>query len=147
MFTSTHQTIRDNQTFEEPITCNKQPTQNSHLTRKDYVDTHNTNNNYLKTDGGNRMNADLNMNEQRIKNILHPVNEQDSVHKRYLESQVEDYLKRNGQNQMTFNLNMNNYKIVNLKNFDSNNTNDTDVPNIKYIRHLFKTRWNNRYDS
>ena len=38
MFTSTHQTIRDNQTFQEPITCNKQPTQNSHLTRKDYVD-------------------------------------------------------------------------------------------------------------
>ena len=28
MFTSTHQTIRDNQTFQEPITCNKHPTQN-----------------------------------------------------------------------------------------------------------------------
>ena len=38
MFTSTHQTIRDTQTFQEPIICNKQPTQNSHLTRKDYVD-------------------------------------------------------------------------------------------------------------
>ena len=38
MFTSTHQTIRDTQTLQEPITCNKQPTQNSHLTRKDYVD-------------------------------------------------------------------------------------------------------------
>ena len=38
MFTSLNQTIRDTQTFQEQIICNKQPTQNSHLTRKDYVD-------------------------------------------------------------------------------------------------------------
>ena len=33
MFTSSNQTIRDTQTFQEPITCNKQQKQNSHLTR------------------------------------------------------------------------------------------------------------------
>ena len=38
MLTSTNQTIRDNQTFSEPITCNKAPTSNNHLTTKAYVD-------------------------------------------------------------------------------------------------------------
>ena len=80
-----------------------------------------------------KVGSNLNMNKQRIKNILDPVNEQDSVNKRYLESQLEDYLKRNGQNLMTFNLNMNNYKMLNLKNFDSGNTTDTDVSNNIYI--------------
>ena len=61
------------------------------------------------------MTGDLNMNEQRVKNTLDPTDEQDTVNKRYLESQLTDYLKRNGQNAMTFDLNMDNYKIVNLK--------------------------------
>ena len=77
------------------------------------------------------------MDEQKVKNMLDPVDEQDAVNKRYLESQLQNYIKHNGQTPLSFNLNMNNYKIINLKNFDSNNTNDTDVPNIKYIKDTF----------
>ena len=77
------------------------------------------------------------MDEQKVKNMLDPVDEQDAVNKRYLEAQLQDHIKRNGQNPMTFNLNMNNHKIVNFKNFDSNNTVDTNVPNIKYIKDNF----------
>ena len=80
------------------------------------------------------MRANLNMNENQVKNVLNPSDEQDAVNKRYLESQLYDYVKRNGQNPMTFNLNMNNYKIINLKNFDSSDTSDSDVVNIKYIK-------------
>ena len=35
---------------------------------------------------------------------------------------------------------MSNYKIINLKNFDSSDTTDTDVPNIKYIKHNYVNR-------
>ena len=132
MLTSTHQTIRDNQTFTEPITCNKAPTSNNHLTTKDYVDTHSSNGNYLKTDGSVAMTGDLNMNEQRVKNTLDPSDEQDTVNKRYLESQLTDYLKRNGQSPMTFDLNMNSYKIVNLKDITSS-SNDSEAVNKKYV--------------
>ena len=70
------------------------------------------------------------MNEQRVKNTLDPTDEQDTVNKQYLESQLTDYLKRNGQSPMTFDLNMNSYKIVNLE--DPNN--DGDAANKKYVK-------------
>ena len=88
--------------------------------------------NFLKKDGSVAMTGDLNMNEQRVKNTLDPSDEQDTVNKRYLESQLNDYLKRNGQNTMTFDLNMNRYKIVNLK--DINNFSiDSEATNKKYV--------------
>ena len=130
--TCTDQIISGKKAFQKSIICNEQPTQNSHLTRKDYVDTHDTNNNYLKTDGGNFMIGDLNMNEQSVKNMLDPTNEQDGVNRGFLEA--------NGQNPMTFDLNMDNYKIVNLKNFDSSNTSDTDAVNIKYLKDTYVNR-------
>ena len=103
---------------------------NNHLVTKGYVDGHSTNANYLKVDGSNVMTGDLNMNEQRVKNTLDPTDEQDTVNKRYLESQLTDYLKRNGQSPMTFDLNMNSYKIVNLEDPD----NDGDAANKKYVK-------------
>lgn len=75
----------------------------------DYVD----NAPFVKTDGSRMMAAPLNMNEQRVENMANPVNEQDSVNKRYLESQLVDYVKRNGTEPMTFNLDMANYRITN----------------------------------
>ena len=73
------------------------------MTRKDYVDSRISNGgNFLKTDGSNFMTGDLNMNEQKVKNMLDPVNEQDGVNKRFLEAQLFNYLKTNGQNQMTY---------------------------------------------
>ena len=75
------------------------------------------------------MTGDLNMNEQRVKNTLDPSDEQDTVNKRYLESQLTDYLKRDGQPPMTFNLNMDNYKIVNL----NEPTLNSDATTKKYV--------------
>ena len=80
------------------------------------------------------------MNENYVKNVLDPVDEQDAINKRFLEARLHDYLKTNGQNPMTFNLNMSNYKIINLKNFDSSDTTDTDVPNIKYVKDNYVNR-------
>ena len=137
-----NQTIGGVKTFSSNVICNQTPTQNSHLTRKDYVDSQISNaGNFLKKDGSNFMTGDLNMNEQKIKNMLDPVNEQDGVNKRFLEAKLHDYLKTDGQNPMTFDLNMNNHKIKNLKNFDSSSdTTDTDVPNIKYIKDNYVNR-------
>ena len=61
------------------------------------------------------MTGDFNMNEQKVKNMLDPSNEQDGVNKRFLEARLHDYLKTDGQNPMTFDLNMNNHKIINLR--------------------------------
>ena len=77
------------------------------------------------------------MNEQRVKNTLDPTDEQDTVNKRYLESQLNDYLKRNGQNTMTFDLNMNSHKIVNLKDITSSSI-DSEAVNKKYVDNFLK---------
>ena len=123
----TNQTIDGVKTFSRAITMTQEGSANNHLVTKKYVDDEiakipsgsgsgniNTSN-FLKKDGSVAMTGDLNMNEQRVKNTLDPSDEQDTVNKRYLESQLNDYLKRNGQSPMTFDLNMNSYKIVNLK--------------------------------
>ena len=112
---------------------------NNHLVTKKYVDDEiakipsgSGRSGFLKKDGSVAMTGDLNMNEQRVKNTLDPTDEQDTVNKRYLESQLTDYLKRNGQNTMTFDLNMNSYKIVNLKDITSS-SNDSEAVNKKYV--------------
>ena len=110
---------------------------NNRLVTKGYVDGHSTNANYLKVDGSNMMTGDLNMNKQRVENMLDPVDEQDAVNKRYLESELSDYLKRNGQSPMTFDLNMNNHRIRNVKHYDPATNSLQDVPNIKYIQDNF----------
>ena len=133
----TNQTISGDKTFSSAITMTQEGSVNNHLVTKGYVDSHSTNENYLKVDGSNRMTGDLNMNEQRVKNTLDPSDEQDTVNKRYLESQLTDYLKRDGQNPMTFDLNMNNYRILNVKDYDPSTSSLQDVPNIKYIQDNF----------
>ena len=140
----TNQTIDGNKTFSKAITMSQEGSANNHLVTKGYVDDEiakipsgsgsgNVNtSNFLKKDGSVAMTGDLNMNEQRVKNTLDPTDEQDTVNKRYLESQLTDYLKRNGQSPMTFDLNMNRYKIVNLK--DINNFSiDSEAVNKKYV--------------
>ena len=70
-----------------------------------------------KLDGSNFMTAPLNMDENRIENMLDPQNEQDSVNKGYLETELVDYLKRNGtETSTTFRLDMANYRIKNVGN-------------------------------
>ena len=125
----TNQTINGDKTFSSAITMTQEGSVNNHLVTKGYVDSHSTNENYLKVDGSNMMTGDLNMNEQRVKNTLDPSDEQDTVNKRYLESQLTDYLKRDSQPPMTFNLNMDNYKIVNL----NEPTLNSDATTKKYV--------------
>ena len=145
----TNQTINGNKTFSQAITMTQEGSANNHLVTKGYVDgeiakipsgsgSGNINtSNFLKKDGSVAMTGNLNMNEQRVKNTLDPTDEQDTVNKRYLESQLTDYLKRNGQSPMTFDLNMNSYKIVNLK--DINNLSiDSEAVNKKYVDNFLK---------
>ena len=133
----TNQTINGDKTFSKAITMTQEGSANNHLVTKAYVDGHSTNANYLKVDGSNMMTGDLNMNEQKVKNTLDPTDEQDTVNKRYLESQLTDYLKRDGQSPMTFDLNMNNFRILNVKDFNPATSSLQDVPNIKYIQDNF----------
>ena len=135
----TNQTIYGDKTFSQAITMIQEGSANNHLVTKKYVDDEIAKipsgsgaSNFLKKDGSVAMTGDLNMNEQRVKNTLDPTDEQDTVNKRYLESQLTDYLKRNGQNTMTFDLNMNSYKIVNLKDITSS-SNDSEAVNKKYV--------------
>ena len=147
----TNQTINGVKTFSRAITMTQEGSANNHLVTKKYVDDEiakipsgsgsgsgniNTSN-FLKKDGSVAMTGDLNMNEQRVKNTLDPADEQDTMNKRYLESQLNDYLKRNGQNTMTFDLNMNSYKIVNLKDI-SNSSIDSEAVNKKYVDNFLK---------
>ena len=147
----TNQTINGDKTFSQAITMTQEGSANNHLVTKKYVDDEIAKipsgsggsggnidtSNFLKKDGSVAMTGDLNMNEQRVKNTLDPTDEQDTVNKRYLESQLTDYLKRNGQNTMTFDLNINSYKIVNLKDI-SNSSNDSEAVNKKYVDNFLK---------
>ena len=83
---------------------------------KSYVDSQISNAYYLKLDGSNFMTVPLNMDENRIENIVDPQNEQDAVNRQYLESQLFEYLKLNGSTPMTYHLNMANYRIINTGN-------------------------------
>ena len=69
------------------------------------------------------------MNENCVENMTDPVNEQDSVNKRFLEAQLTDYVKRNGSEPMTFNLNMKNYRITNT----GDPQDEKDAANKKYV--------------
>ena len=97
MLTSTNQTIRDNQTFTEPITCNKAPTSNNHLTTKAYVDTHSSNGNYLKTDGTNQMAASLDMAGNQLIDLSDPSSDKNAATKKY----VDDKTKINPSHSLT----------------------------------------------
>ena len=149
----TNQTINGDKTFSRAITMTQEGSANNHLVTKGYVDDEIAKipsgsgsgsgsgnidtSNFLKKDGSVAMTGNLNMNEQRVKNTLDPTDEQDTVNKRYLESQLNDYLKRNGQSPMTFNLNMNSDKIVNLKDI-SNSSKDSEAVNKKYVDNFLK---------
>ena len=89
MLTSTNQTIRDNQTFSEPITCNKAPTSNNHLTTKAYVDTHSSNGNYLKTDGTNQMAASLDMAGNQLIDLSDPSSDKNAATKKYVDDKTK----------------------------------------------------------
>ena len=88
MLTSTNQTIRNNQTFTEPITCNKAPTSNNHLTTKAYVDTHSSNGNYLKTDGTNQMTASLDMAGNQLIDLSDPSSDKNAATKKYVDDKT-----------------------------------------------------------
>ena len=95
-------------------------------------------NNYLKLDGTKAMTGNLNMNNHSIQNVKDPVNEYDSINKKYVDNKVNskadlsdlnDYLKLDGSRAMIGNLNINNNRIQNLK----SPSNEKDAANKNYI--------------
>ena len=59
------------------------------------------------------MTSNLNMNENHVKNMLDPSDEQDAVNKRFLEARLDDYLSRKVKNSMVAHLGMDGY-VVNI---------------------------------
>ena len=110
MFTSLNQTIRDIQTFEEPIICNKQPTQNSHLTRKDYDDSRisnggSNNGNFLKADGSILMTSNLDAGNKQITNLGYNIsNPSDVVNLAFCDIK---YLQKTSNSELNMNENRN----------------------------------------
>lgn len=105
----------------------KTPTANDQAANKDYVDTTQTNTmsaaamihaikaelgDYLKKDGTTAMTGNLNMDNNRLVNLLTPSGLNQPTKKFYTDSHFPN---PNGQTAMTGRLNMNNNKIVGLE--------------------------------
>ena len=94
---------------------------------------------YLKRDGSNTMNNNLNMDNKRIFNLTTPINEKDAANKKYVDDKFSinggalgNYLKKDGTTPLTGDLNLNCNKIINL----STPTSDTDATTKKYVDDL-----------
>ena len=74
-----------------------------------------TRNNFLKIDGTNNMEGDLNADNHKIINLSDPVDDGDVINKRYLESTTNNFFRRDGSDSMG-DLNLSNNKIVNVAN-------------------------------
>lgn len=96
---------------------------------------------FLKLDGSNFMGASLNMNEEFIEYVKSPALDHHAANKGWIEGKLQDSLKHDGQTGLPYNLNANNNKIINLKDNDPSNSNDQDVPNIKYLKNNYLNRF------
>ena len=83
-----------------------------------------TRNNFLKIDGTNNMEGDLNVNNHKIINLSDPVDDGDVITKSYLESTTNNFWRRDGGD-----LNLSNNKIVNV----ANPTSAQDVTTKQYV--------------
>ena len=70
---------------------------------KQYSDSH-----FLDKDGSHAMIGDLNMGNNKIKNILSPTSDSDASTKGYVDTNVSLSLRKDGSVPLTGNLNMNN---------------------------------------
>ena len=115
----------------------KAPTANNQAANKSYVDTKVSNTmsaaatkrelaGYLKKDGSDAMNGNLDMNNNRIYNIPLPTGPKQPTPLAFADLK---YLHVSGTNKMTNNLNMDNKGIINLK----PPTSDTDAATKKYV--------------
>ena len=109
------------------ITKRKSPTDNDDAANKKYVDDSKVDDSvFLKLDGTRTMTGNLNMNNNRILNILAPTGNNQPIPLAYGDLA---YLKVDGTNLMTNNLNMNNKKIIKLL----TPTDDTDATPKRYV--------------
>ena len=76
-----------------------------------------TTNNFLRRDGTNNMEGDINAdNHIKIINLSDPTDDGDVINKRYLESITNNLFRRDGTNNMEGDLNADNHKIINVAN-------------------------------
>jgi hypothetical protein len=69
------------------------------------------NNTFLRRDGNNSMNADLNLNKHRLINLSEPTAADDAVTRQYVS---DTFLKLYGSNAMTGNIYVSKHRLVNL---------------------------------
>ena len=91
-----------------------EPTEVQDAATRGYVKNF-TRNNFLKIDGTNNMEGDLNADNHKIINLSDPVDDGDVINKRYLESTTNNFFRRDGSDSME-DLNLSNNKIVNVAN-------------------------------
>ena len=94
---------------------------------------------YLKRDGSNKMNNNLNMDNKKIFNLTTPTNDKDAANKKCVDDKLSinggalaNYLKKDGTIPLTGDLNLNSNKITNL----STPASDTDATTKKYVDDL-----------
>ena len=94
----------------------------------------------LKLDGTKAMTGALNMNNNEIKNLKDPVNDQDAGTKKYVDGEIAkiphiaaatDVLKLDGSKAMTGNLDLGTYSITNLKDPQSSDT--SHAASVNYV--------------
>ena len=98
-------------------------------------------NNYLKLDGRNQMQGNLNMNNKRITNLPHPQLSDEAVTKDYVTISMNHlpslFLDRQGKSKMLGDLQMNDHRITGLTNLPNA---DDEATNKKYVdTHISKS--------
>ena len=87
----------------------------------------------IRTDGSNSMNNNSNMNNNKIINLLTPINNNDAVTKNYCDTNTlvseSNSLLLDGSNILDGNLDMNSHKIINI----SDPTNNRDAVTQIYL--------------
>ena len=96
------------------ITNLSEPIEPEDATTRGYVKNF-TRNNFLRLDGTNNMEGDLNV-DNKIINLSDPTDDGDVINKSYLESTTNNFLMRDGFDSMGGDLNLSNNKIVNVAN-------------------------------
>ena len=105
-----------------------EPTEAQDAATRGYLNNF-TRNNFLKLDGTNNMEGDIDVNNHKIVNLSDPVDDGDVINKRYLESTTNNLFRRDGSDSIGGELNLSNNKIVNV----SEPTSDQDAVTKNYV--------------
>ena len=88
------------------------------------------NNNFLRRDGSNDVQGELNMNNHKLVGLTEPTESQDAATRGYIKNFTRNnFLKLDGTNNMAGGLDLNNNKITNV----ADPTEDDDAINKRYL--------------